>query len=54
MRIRRTILAPAILLIGTTGVLAAGPVLAVTASTTPVAAALASGSAKPNMVTFGG
>ena len=53
MRIRRTILAPAILVIGTTGALAAGPVLAVTAAT-PVAAALASGSVKPDMVTFGG
>ena len=53
MRIRRTILAPAILVIGTTGALAAGPVLAVTAAATP-AAVSASGSAKPDMITFGG
>ena len=52
MRIRRTILAPAILVIGTTGALAVGPVLAVTAATP--AAALASASAKPDMAVYGG
>ena len=51
MRIRRTILAPAILVIGTTGALAAGPVLA---AATPAAAALASASAKPDMAVYGG
>ena len=54
MRIRRTILAPAILVIGTTGALAVGPVLAVTAAATPAAAALVSSSAKPNMVIYHG
>ncbi len=53
MRIRRTILAPAILVIGTTGALSVGPVLAVTAATTPAATALASGSVKPNMSVYG-
>jgi hypothetical protein len=38
MRIRRTILAPVILAIGTTGALVAGPVLALTTVTPPGAA----------------
>jgi hypothetical protein len=54
MRIRRTILAPAILVIGTTGALAVGPVLALTAVATPVAATIASGPAKPNMIVYHG
>jgi hypothetical protein len=54
MRIRRTILAPAILVIGTTGALAVGPVLAVTAAAAPAAAALPAGSVKPNMVVYHG
>jgi hypothetical protein len=54
VRIRRTILAPAILMIGTTGALAFGPVLAVTAATAPVAAAPVLGPAKPNMAVYGG
>jgi hypothetical protein len=41
MRIRRTILAPAILTMGTAGVLVAGPVLALTSAATPVSAAVA-------------
>jgi hypothetical protein len=45
MRIRRTILAPVILAIGTTGV------LAVTAAAIP-ASAVAVGSATPNMVVY--
>jgi hypothetical protein len=53
MRIRRTILAPVILAIGTTGALVAGPVLAITAAATP-AAAVAAASARPNMITYGG
>jgi hypothetical protein len=54
MRIRRTILAPAILAISTTGALLAGPVLAIaTTAATPVAAA-AVASARPDMVYYGG
>jgi hypothetical protein len=53
MRIRRTILAPVILAIGTTGALVAGPVLAITTAATP-AAAVAAASARPNMVVYGG
>ena len=52
MRIRRTILAPAILAIGTTSALLAGPVLAVT-SATP-AAAVAVSVAKPNAMVYHG
>jgi len=52
MRIRRTILAPVILAIGTTGALV-GPVLAITTAATP-AAAVAAVSVRPNMVTMGG
>ena len=53
MRIRRTILAPVILAIGTTGALVVGPVLAITTAATP-AAAVAATSVRPNMVTYGG
>jgi hypothetical protein len=53
MRIRRTILAPAILAIGTTGALVVGPVLAITTAATP-AAAVAAGSVKPNLITYHG
>lgn len=41
MRIRRTILAPAILTIGTVGVLAAGQVLALTTAAAPAGTAVA-------------
>ena len=41
MRIRRNILAPAILTIGTIGSLVAGPVLAFTTTATPAGAAVA-------------
>jgi hypothetical protein len=41
MRIRRTILAPAILAIGTTGALVAGPVLALTTVAAPAGASVA-------------
>jgi hypothetical protein len=51
MRIRRTILAPVILAIGTTSALVAYPVLAVTAAATP-ASAVVVGSATPNMVVY--
>lgn len=41
MRVRRNIIAPAILLFGTTGALLAGPVLALTTTAAPVGAAVA-------------
>ena len=43
MRIRRNILAPVILTIGTVGSLVAGPVLALTSTAAPAATAVASG-----------
>lgn len=49
MRIRRNILAPAILTLGTVGSLVAGPVLALTTTAAPATAAIAAG-ATPNMV----
>jgi hypothetical protein len=48
MRIRRNILAPAILTVGTIGSLVAGPVLALTTAAAPATAAVAI-SATPNM-----
>ena len=53
MRIRRNILAPAILTVGTIGSLVAGPVLALTSSAAPATTAVAV-SIHPNMVTWGG
>ena len=53
MRIWRTVLAPAILTIGTAGALVAGPVLALAAPAAPVSAAAAF-SATPNMVIMHG
>jgi hypothetical protein len=53
MRIRRTILAPAILAIGTVGALVAGPILAVTTAAAPAAAAVAVG-ASPNVIVMHG
>jgi hypothetical protein len=41
MRIRRNIIAPTILAIGTVGSLVAGPVLALTATAAPASAAVA-------------
>ena len=49
MRIRRTILAQAILAIGATGALVAGPVLAVSAAAAPIATTVAV-SATPNII----
>jgi hypothetical protein len=46
MRIRRTILAPAILAIGATGAFLAGPIIAVTTAAAPTASRA---SASPNM-----
>jgi hypothetical protein len=53
MRIRRTILAPVILAIGTTGALVAGPVLALTTAAAP-AAAPAAVSPAPDIVIMHG
>ena len=53
MRIRRTILAPVILAIGTTGALVGGPVLALTTAAAPAGSAVAV-SIHPNMVVYGG
>ncbi len=53
MRIRRTILAPAILAIGTAGALVAGPVLTLTATAAPAATAVA-GSATPAAMVYHG
>ena len=51
MRIRRNILAPAILTIGTVGSLVAGPVLALTTAAAPAGAAVAV-SASPNLTIY--
>ena len=51
MRIRRTILAPAILVIGTSGALTVGPVLAVTATQS---AAIAASAATPHIMGYHG
>ena len=48
MRIRRTFLAQAILAIGTTGAVVAGPVLALTTAATPAGPAVAA-SVAPNL-----
>ena len=53
MRIRRNILAPAILTVGTIGSLVAGPVLALTSSAAPATTAVAV-SIHPAMQTYGG
>ena len=53
MRIRRNILAPAILAVGTIGSLVAGPVLALTTTAAPASNAVAI-SASPDLMTYGG
>ncbi len=53
MRIRRNILGPAILTLGTVGSLVAGPVLALTTAAAPATAAVAV-HAIPNVVVFHG
>ena len=53
MRIRRNILAPAILVVGTIGSVVAGPVLALTTTAAPATAAVAV-SATPNLVIMHG
>jgi len=50
MRIRRNILAPVILTLGTVGSLVAGPVLALTATAAPATAAVAVGHAAPAVI----
>ena len=47
MRIRRNILAPAILTLGTVGSLVAGPVLALTTTAAPATVAVASSHISP-------
>jgi hypothetical protein len=54
MRIRRTILAPVVLALGTVGALVAGPVLAVTAAAAPAAAAVAVGPTAPAVTYYHG
>jgi hypothetical protein len=54
MRIRRNILAPVILTLGTVGSLVAGPVLALTTTAAPATAAVAVGSVTPLMVVHHG
>jgi len=51
MRVRRNILAPAILVVGTIGSVVAGPVLALTTSAAPAATAVAV-SFKPDAIVF--
>ena len=51
MRIRRNILAPAIITIGTIGSLVAGPVLALTTAAAPAGTAVAV-SASPDLMTI--
>jgi hypothetical protein len=48
MRIRRTLIAPAIIMIGTVGSLVAGPVLALTTAAAPAASAVAVGTHTSN------
>jgi hypothetical protein len=54
MRIRRTILAPVILALGTAGALVASPVLTVTAAATPASAVVASHTAAPAVMYYHG
>jgi hypothetical protein len=52
MRIRRTLIAPAIITIGTVGALVAGPVLALTSAAAPAATAVAVGAPTSNVIYF--
>ena len=54
MRIRRNILAPAILTLGTVGSLVAGPVLALTTTAAPATVAVASGHVTPAGIVWHG
>lgn len=53
MRIRRNVIAPVILTMGTVGALVAGPVLALTSAAAPAASAVAF-SAKPDFMIYQG
>jgi len=50
MRIRRNVLAPVILTLGTVGSLVSGPVLALTTTAAPATAVASAGGATPYMV----
>ena len=52
MRIRRTIIAPALLTIGTVGALVAGPTIAVVTAVTPATTAVAAGTVTSNMIVY--
>ncbi len=54
MRIRRNILAPAILTISTVGSLVAGPVLALTSAAAPAATGVAAVGPSPAFVSYHG
>lgn len=54
MRIRRTLIAPIILTIGTVGSLVAGPVLAIATAAAPTAATAASAQVAPDMFVYHG
>jgi hypothetical protein len=54
MRIRRNILAPAIITISTVGSIVAGPVLALTSAASPAATGIAAVSVSPNMQIYHG
>jgi len=54
MRIRRNILAPAILTLGTVGSLVAGPVLALTTTVAPATAAVAVSGVTPHVAVYHG
>jgi hypothetical protein len=54
MRIRRNILGPVILTLGTVGSLVAGPVLALTTTAAPATAAVAVGHAAPAVIVWHG
>jgi hypothetical protein len=54
MRIRRTIIAPALLTIGTVGSLVAGSTIAVITAATPAAVAVASPAPTSNMIIYHG
>lgn len=49
MRIRRTLIAPALLTIGTIGSVVAGPVLAITTAAAPAANGVAASSITPDI-----
>ena len=53
MRIRRNILAPAILTVGTIGSLVAGPVLALTTTAAPATAVVAVGATSNGVIMHG-